>query len=117
MNTLTILTVALAAVFAALGTAKLLAVPAMRERAAHVGFDVAAYRGIGALEIAGAAGLLLGAVSRSIPVAAAIGLLLLLGGATITHLRAGDGAKEAAPALVIGGLVVVLLALRLGGLR
>ncbi|OIJ27478.1 DoxX family protein [Nocardioides luteus] len=116
MNTLTVLTVALAAVFTALGAAKLLAVPAMVQRAAHVGFGVAAYRGIGALEIAGAAGLLLGTVSRSIPIAAAIGLLLLLGGAAIVHFRAGDGAKEAAPALVLGGLVVVALALRLGGL-
>lgn len=115
MNTLTILSVALAAVFAALGAAKLLALPAMTQRAAHVGFGVAAYRGIGALEIAGAAGLLLGTVSRVIPIAAAIGLLLLLGGATIVHLRADDGVKEAAPALVLGGLVVVVLALGLGG--
>ncbi|MFJ2756412.1 DoxX family protein [Nocardioides sp. NPDC087217] len=116
MIALTILTVALAAVFAALGAAKLLALPAMAQRAAHVGFGVAAYRGIGALEIAGAAGLLLGAVSTLIPVAATIGLLLLLGGATIVHFRAGDGIKEAVPALVLGGLVVVVLALRLGGL-
>lgn len=116
MTTLTILTVALAAVFAALGAAKLLALPAMRERAAHVGFGVAAYRGIGALEIAGAAGLLLGTVSRVVPIAAAIGLLLLLGGATVVHVRAGDGVKEAAPALVFGGLVAIVLALRLGSL-
>ncbi|MER7559537.1 DoxX family protein [Nocardioides sp. NPDC126508] len=117
MNALTVLTVALAAVFAALGAAKLLALPAMAQRAAHVGFGIAAYRGIGALEIAGAAGLLLGTVWRLIPIAAAIGLLLLLGGAAIAHFRAGDGAEEAAPALVLGGLVVVVLAFGLGGLR
>lgn len=116
MNTLTILTVALTAVFAALGAAKLLAVPAMRERAAHVGFGSDAYRGIGALEIAGATGLLLGSVSSFIPVAAAIGLLLLLGGATFVHLRAGDGVKEAAPALALGCLTVVVLGFRLAGL-
>jgi hypothetical protein len=117
MNTLIILTVALAAVFAALGAAKLLAVPAMSQRAAHVGFSVATYRGIGALEIAGATGLLLGSVSRFIPIAAALGLFLLLGAATIIHFRAGDGVKEAAPALVLGCLTVVVLAFGLGSLR
>jgi len=116
MNALTILTAVLAAVFAALGAAKLLAVPAMRERAAHVGFGVDAYRRIGVLEIAGAAGLLLGAVSRLVPIAGALGLLLLLAAATLVHLRAGDGAKGATPALALGGLLVAVLAFRLGGL-
>ncbi|MER6936990.1 DoxX family protein [Nocardioides sp. NPDC127514] len=116
MTALTILTVALAAVFAALGAAKLLALPAMAQRAAHVGFGVAAYRGIGALEITGAAGLLLGPASRFIPIAAALGLFLLLGAATFVHIRAGDGPKEAAPALVLGCLTVVL-AFGLGSLR
>lgn len=116
MTILFILTVALAAVFTALGAAKLLGLPAMAQRAAHVGFSVAAYRRIGVLEIAGAVGLLLGSVSRFIPVAAALGLFLLLAGATFVHLRGGDGVKEAAPALVLGGLVVIVLALRLGSL-
>ncbi|MBV9060084.1 MAG: DoxX family protein, partial [Pseudonocardiales bacterium] len=44
----------LAVFFTGLGTAKIRAVPAMRQRAAHVGMSTAAYRRIGALEVAGA---------------------------------------------------------------
>ena len=76
MSPLIVLTVALAAVFAALGTTKLLAVPAMRTRAAHVGFTVAAYRRIGALELVGALGLLLGVAVPDLRAAAGAGLLL-----------------------------------------
>jgi hypothetical protein len=49
----------LAVFFTGLGTAKIRAVPAMRQRAAHVGMSTA-YRRIGALEVAGAAGVLVG---------------------------------------------------------
>ena len=52
--------VPVAVVFAALGAVKILALPPMRVRAAHLGFSVAAYRAIGTLEIAGAAGVVLG---------------------------------------------------------
>ena len=110
MNLLTILAIALATVFAALGAAKVLAVPAMQARAAHVGFSVEAYRGIGALELTGAVGLLAGMAVPALQAAASVGLLLLLVGAMAAHLRAGDG-KGAAPALVLAILVAALLAL------
>lgn len=110
MSAATVLAAVLAAVFLAAGAAKLLAVPSMRARAAHVGFSIEAYRGIGALEVAGAAGLLVGAASPLLRTAAALGLVLLLGGAAITHLRMKDGIKEMAPAVVLGALLVVLLA-------
>jgi hypothetical protein len=51
MNATTVLAVVLVVAFAALGSAKLAAVPAMRARADHVGMSVAAYRRIGLLEI------------------------------------------------------------------
>ena len=51
MNTTAILAGLLVVAFAALGSAKLAAVPAMRAKAAHVGFSVAAYRRIGLLEV------------------------------------------------------------------
>lgn len=105
----------LAAVFTALGLAKLLALPSMRERAAHVGFGVAAYRRIGALEVAGAVGLTLGHVSPLIGTAVALVLLLLLVGATAAHLRAGDGLKGATPALALA-FVGVIVALTAGNL-
>jgi hypothetical protein len=64
-----------------------------------------AYRRIGLLEIAGAIGLLLGAIQPLIGALASAGLLLLLGGAVSAHLRHGDGPHEFAPA-VVGGVLV-----------
>lgn len=116
MNATTILAVTLAAAFVALGTAKLLALPSMQTRAAHVGFSVGAYRRIGALEVAGAIGLLAGAYVPLLGTLAALGLLLLLAGAVITHLRNGDGIKEVAPALVLAILLGVLVVLEICGL-
>jgi hypothetical protein len=97
--------------FAALGTSKILAVPAMRDRAAHVGFSVDAYRRIGFLEVAGAAGVLLGFVAPELGVLAGTGLLLLMLGALVAHVRQRDGLAEMAPALVVVALLGVYLPL------
>ena len=103
--------------FAALGSAKLAAVPAMRTRAEHVGFSVSAYRRIGLLEVLAVVGLLVGAFVPLIGALAAAGLLMLLGGALVTHLRNRDGAREIAPALVLGLVTLTYLLLVLGDLR
>jgi hypothetical protein len=92
-----------------LGGAKLAAVPAMRERAAHAGFSVQEYRGIGTLEILAAVGLLVGLAIPAIGVLAACGLLLLLGGAFAVHLRLGDGVPGVAPSIVVALLVTAYL--------
>jgi hypothetical protein len=117
MTATTILATILVVAFAAAGAAKLAAVPAMRARAAHVGFSVAAYRRIGLLEILGVLGVLVGALLPVIGALAAAGLLLLLGGAMIAHLRSGDGPRELAPALVLGLATLAFLILMVGGLR
>ena len=117
MTATTILAGVLVVAFAAAGAAKLAAVPAMRARAAHVGMSVAAYRRIGILEILGVLGLLVGALLPVIGALAAVGLLLLLGGAMIVHLRSGDGPRELAPALVLGLATLAFLILMVGGLR
>ena len=106
---LAVLAVLLALVFSALGSAKVLALQPMRERAAEVGFSTTAYRRIGLLEVAGAIGLLLGSIEPLIGALAGMGLLLLLGGAVVTHLREGDGPKKFAPAIICGILVAVYL--------
>ena len=103
--------------FAALGSAKLAAVPAMRTRAEHVGFSVSAYRRIGLLEVLAVVGLLVGAFVPLIGALAAAGLLMLLGGALVTHFRNGDGVREIAPALVLGLVTLTYLLLVLGDLR
>ena len=103
--------------FAVAGSAKLAAVPAMRAKAEHVGFSVAAYRRIGLLEILAVLGLLIGAFVPVIGALAAAGLLMLLGGAIVTHLRSGDGVRDIAPALVLGLVTLAFLLLVLGELR
>ncbi|MGR6319050.1 DoxX family protein [Micromonospora soli] len=112
-----ILAVLLALIFLALGTAKILAVQPMRERAAEAGFSVAAYRRIGLLEVAGAIGLLLGLIEPLIGTLAGAGLLLLLAGALVVHLRKGDGPQKYAPAVVCGLLVAAYLVLHLAAVR
>ena len=95
MNPTSVLAAILVIAFGLLGSAKLVASPAMRSRAEHAGFSVAAYRRIGALEISAVLG-------------------LLLGGAVIVHLRNRDGVREMAPAVVLGvvafAFVVLVLA-------
>jgi hypothetical protein len=105
MTVLTVSAIAPAALFVLVGAAKLLALAPMRERAAHAGFSVAAYRGIGALEVAGATGILLGLLMPVLGALAGAGLLLLLAGAVITHLRNRDGGRELLPAAVCAALV------------
>jgi len=92
-------------------------VPAMREKAEHVGFSVSAYRRIGSLEVLAVLGLLVGAFVPVIGALAAAGLLMLLGGAVVAHLRNGDGMREIAPALVLGLVTLTFLLLVLGDLR
>ena len=101
---------AVALFFTGLGTAKIRAVPAMRERAADVGMSTAAYRGIGALEVAGAAGVVAGLAEPRLGGLAGAGLLALLGGALVAHRRTGDTLRESAPALVSAAVVAGYLA-------
>ena len=109
--TLVSVTVVAALVLGAAGGAKVAAVPDMRRRADHLGYPVWAYRVIGALELAAVAGLVAGFVAPALAVAAAAGLLLMMAGAVVSHVRAGDGLAGAAPALGVAGVVAAHLAL------
>ena len=105
-----VLTTALVGCFTMLGLAKVAGTAGMLARAEHVGFNSAAYKRIGALELLAALGLLLGLVESWIGLAAAVGLVLLMTGACITHLRNGDGPREIAPAVAMtAGLVSYLV--------
>lgn len=81
-------------------TAKLLGHPKMRSSADHFGIPWRRYQLIGVAELAAAAGIAAGLRWHLLGWAAATGMALLVIGALITHRRAGDAAKEAAPALV-----------------
>ena len=117
MNATPVLAGVLVVAFGVLGSAKLVAVPAMRARAEHVGYGVDAYRRIGLVEVLAVLGILVGAAVPLIGAVAATGLVVLLGGAVITHLRNGDGLRELAPALVLGAVAVAFLVLVLGDVR
>lgn len=105
------LTVLLALVLGAAGGAKVAAIPDMRRRASHLGFSVASYRVIGALELAGVVGLLAGLAAPALAVAAAVGLVLMMCGAVASHLHRGDILSEAVPATVVGLATAALLVL------
>lgn len=114
-TTVTALSLLLAALFATLGTAKILALGKMRELTEKDGFSVTGFRLIGALEVAGALGLIAGPAVPPLGVAALCGLLLLLGGAVIAHLRRGHKLGELAPALLcaaLSGTALILLVLQ-----
>ena len=100
-----VLAVVLAVVFGVAGIAKIVGAPVMRTAARHLGFGVGQYRVIGALELAGAIGLLLGLVVPVIGIAAAIGLGLLLIGAGTAHLVNRDGGARVAVPLVLVAVV------------
>ena len=97
-----VLAVVLAVVFGVAGLAKIGGAPVMRKAAQHLGFTVDQYRVIGALELAGALGLVVGLVVPAIGVAAAIGLGLLLIGAGTAHLVNRDrGPRVAVPLALV----------------
>jgi uncharacterized membrane protein YphA (DoxX/SURF4 family) len=90
-----VLSILLAAVFIPFGVFKLVNPPKASEAAQHVGISLALSRTIGVLELAGAAGLLIGLIWAPLGAAAAIGLVVLLLGATAAHLRVHDPMRVA----------------------
>ncbi|MDB4873157.1 MAG: invasion protein [Gemmatimonadales bacterium] len=109
MNVAIALACLIALIFAAIGAAKILALAPMREAAAKSGFSTAAYRRIGVLEVAGAAGVALGPAVPLLGGLAGTGLLLLLGGSVATHVRNRDGAVTFVPAVACVVLVAAYL--------
>lgn len=107
-----VLALLLAVVFGLSGSTKLAGVQKMREGAEHLGLSFPAYQRIGALELAGAAGLVIGLWFAPLGIAAAAGLVLLMAGAVAFHIRAKDGAKIYSAPAVLGLLALVALILR-----
>jgi hypothetical protein len=101
VNTATVVvTLLLAALFAFSSSIKLLGVPKSLEIRDHLGVSAIQWRIIGALELAGVAGVLAGLLWSPIGIAAAIGLVLLSIGAVAFHLRASDSAVDTIPAVI-----------------
>ncbi len=73
-------------------------------------------KGIGALEVLGAIGLILPAalgIAEVLTPLAAVGLTLLMAGAAITHLRRGEG-KLVPVNVLLGGLALFVAVMRFG---
>lgn len=103
----TALTWTVAAIFAVVGLLKVLRIRWAVGNAEHLGFSPGAFAGIGALELAGAAGLLVGLHWwRPIGIAAAAGLVALMVGAVWALRRAGDRPVASVPAVWLAALVV-----------
>lgn len=106
-----VLSILLAVAFTGAGLSKLTGQSAMREAAVHFGIPWERYRLIGVLELAGAAGVLVGFALTVLGAAAAIGLMLLMIAAVTKHRRAGDALGQMAPAGVLAVISAVTAAL------
>lgn len=116
MNTVAwILGIILAGGFGIAGVTKLLDLDRARE---HLGYSARQYRMIGLSEVAGAAGVVVGLVSRKlewIALAAGIGICVLLLGALTAHARVDDDGKAIIPAvamLVLTAAFMITISLR-----
>ena len=98
------LSIVLAVAFTGAGLMKLTGHSSQRQAAEHFGIPWARYRAIGVLELAGAAGVVVGFALTALGAAAAIGLTLLMVSALATHSRASDPPAQVAPAAVLGVL-------------
>ncbi len=112
MDTATlVVTLLLAALFTFSASIKLLGVPKSLAIRDHLGVKPLQWRLIGACELAGVAGVLVGLIWAPIGIAAAIGLALLSVGAIAFHVRASDGALDTAPAVIGVALAIAAAAL------
>ncbi|MGH3381916.1 MAG: DoxX family protein [Actinoallomurus sp.] len=107
-----VLAVLLALVYAAGGLQKVTGSESGLKNADHVGVSHGLWKGIGGLEILAAIGLLVGLAVWPLGVAAGIGLVLLMAGAVVFHIRAGDNAKLFGPAVILGLLALVEVIVR-----
>jgi DoxX-like family len=101
MDTATVIvTLLLAALFTFSASIKLLGVSQSLAIRDHLGVKPLQWRLIGALELAGVAGVLVGLAWPPIGIAAAIGLALLSIGALAFHIRASDRVIDMAAAVI-----------------
>jgi len=81
----------------------------------HLGVSEGLWKAIGALEVAGAAGVLVGLFEALaiIGVLAGVGLVAMTTGAVFYHHKAGDSYKNWIPATVMGALVIFYVIARI----
>jgi hypothetical protein len=116
MSALTIiLGILLGAGFAMAGGTKLAGHPRMLESRDRLGLSEGLFKIIGGLEVAGAAGVLLGLVSdlAVIGILAAVGLIAMTIGAASYHQKVDDAFQQWAPAVVMGSMAIFYIIARI----
>ena len=112
---LTIVTLGLALVlsiaFTGAGYAKVTDQPIMVKARSHLGLSAEVYRAVGMVELLGALGVLLGVFGlfNWLGLVSALGLMALMLGALLMHLKAQDTGREFLPALSMIGLTTLYL--------
>lgn len=104
--------IVLGAGFGMSGIAKLMKHKMMVESAEHFGFSPSQYQLLGAAEVAGGAGVLLGLLIDSLSglgVLAAAGLILVAVGGLFFHVRAKDPVAQMMPLVMLGGAAVLYI--------
>jgi uncharacterized membrane protein YphA (DoxX/SURF4 family) len=96
-----VLSILLAAAFLAAGTPKVRKNAQAVSAAEHLKISVGSYQLIGALEVAAAAGLIIGLFWAPLGIAAAGGLALLMVGAAISHGRVKDKFSMIFPSILL----------------
>jgi uncharacterized membrane protein YphA (DoxX/SURF4 family) len=110
-----VLSVLLAAEFAATGTMKVLETDTARRNAEHLGISLRTSRLVGVAELAAVAGLLGGLAVKPLAAVTAAALVLLMVGAIGSHLKAGDKGVPVLPAVITGLAAIALLILAVAG--
>ena len=113
---LLVLSCLLAAAFLVSASRKLAGGPAATGEAAHLGLRLRDYRLIGLAEAVAAAGLLIGLAWAWLGVAAAAGLVFLMAGAVIAHVRVGDAVGRWGPAAGLAALATATLLVRVASI-
>jgi uncharacterized membrane protein YphA (DoxX/SURF4 family) len=114
-----ILSIIIFLAFVTAGAQKLIFNTMASQTAEHLGFKKSTFQRVGALEVLGALGVMIGLAAKHgswlalLNEVAAGGLLASMLAGTALHMRKGDGLKGAAPAAALGLVCLVELILRL----
>jgi uncharacterized membrane protein YphA (DoxX/SURF4 family) len=108
---MTVVVIALAVLFLASGASKLVRHPISVTARDKLAIPANQWNLIGAAEVAGAAGVLVGLSVHPLGIAAAIGLAIIGAGALAAHRKAHDALPDAAPAVLALILAIAVLVL------
>ncbi|MEU3272397.1 DoxX family protein [Saccharomonospora sp. NPDC006951] len=101
-----VLSLLLTMAFVGAGGARMAGVEPLRGYAAHLGLSRGGNRVVGAVELAAAAGLIIGFWIKPVALAASIGLVAMMVATVFRHVRSKDPIALASPAATLGVLAV-----------